>query len=399
MYKSLKDLIDYIDGGTQTYAISHNDGTHALESEFVYIPGFITADIPASMIAKGFRNGVVLGNVSIAKYPMSHPLSSETTKGGGDAPDWGAGYGAESQMRKCVWSYVDQDEAKTACEAMSSANSQAGTTTGAGGDTYLIDTAWASKLVGKHIEIVVGAVTYYRRIVDVEQHNDKIIFSPALPSGVTVGSGDAYTVKRFGLWDLYDWATVKYITAMRYAVNAMPYPKGNNNYGIDIGDTGLQNFGLPDPDEGDGSHAYCKILTGTGPTSWYHNGHVNGLWGLNGNVWSWVWCKMGATVDRQIDAGFMGQGYGLPSTSNYVVTLADAEAGNECGINDLALPKTVAAGSDPAFDDCKFYQDVGARGFPVGGRWAGGAAAGVFALGANSAPSYRSAYIGFRASL
>jgi hypothetical protein len=399
MFKSLKDIIDYIDAGMRTDVVRHNDGAHDLESDFVYIPGFITAGLPASMTAKGFRNGVILGNVSFAKYPMSHPLSTETSKGGADAVNWGTGYGAESQIRKCAWAYIDQDEAKTACEAMSSSNSAASTTTGVGGANYLVDTAWASKLVGKHLEVVVGAVTYYRRIVDIEQHNDKIIFSPALPGGVTVGNGDAYTIKRFGLWDLYDWATVKYITAMRYAVNAMPYPKGNNNYGIDLNDSGLQNFGMPDPDEDDGSHAYCKVLTGTGPSSWFHNGRPNGIWGINGNIWEWTWCKMGATVDRQISAGFMAQGYGMPATSNYIATLADAEGGNGSGVNDLALPKTVAAGSDADFDNCYYSQAIGLRGFLVGGGWDGGAGAGVFGLRAGYAPSDRRTSIGFRASL
>ena len=501
MYKSLKDILDFIDSGTYTYVIPHSDGKNGIvESEFVYIPPFKTASFPAAMQAKGFVNGVALGNVSIAKYPMSHPLATEATKGAVDGANWGAGYAAVSKARKSSWTYVDADEAKIACELMDTNNSGASTTTGAGGANYLIDTAWAAKLVGKKIEIVEGGITYYRHVTTIGQ-TDRIYFTPNLPYGLitalaganddirftrknstsnyinivyvdggavalsvartgagTVGdpyvititfgnadklastaitairadadcnavvhvmnasgndgsgnllamgasslaqfivsSGSAYTVKRFGLMDPYDWATLKYVTAMRYAVNAMPYPKGNNQHGRDVNDADeIQNYGLPDPDYDDGSHAICKVLTGTGPLSWMHNGQQNGIWGIS-NVWQWVLCRMGNVVNHTIDAGYMGEGYLMPIATGY---WDEMETSGDCGIGELAIIKGTPGGAgDADFNNCYYRRNTGLRGFLVGGLWSLGTTAGVFGLYAHHAPSARDTYIGFRTSL
>ena len=396
---SVQDVLDHIEKGTYTYTIPHSDGVNGIvESEFVYIPGFKTAGFPASMIAKGFKNDVILGNVSIAKYPMSHPLATETSKGGVDGANWGSPYAAVSKARKCAWTYVDFDEAKIACEKMDVNNSVAGVTTGAGGANYLIDTGWQSKLIGKKIEIVIGAVTYYRRITTIDGPADKIIFWPDLPGGVTVGLGDAYTVKRFSLWDPYDWATVKYITAMHYAVNGMPYPKGNNDYGKDISDAdAIQNYGMPDPDYDDAANTICKTLTGTGPLSWSHNGQINGIRGLNGGVWEWCLCQLGNVVDYVIDAGYMGEGYTLPTTTDR--DWATMETAGACGIGDLAMVKTVAVGGDPDFDNAHYWVATGLRAFFVGGSFNNGARAAVSTLHTDSAPSGRNVFFGFRGAL
>ncbi len=500
---SVQDVLDHIEKGTYTYTIPHSDGVNGIvESEFVYIPGFKTAGFPVSMTVKGFQNNIILGNVSIAKHPMSHPLATETSKGGVDGANWGSPYAAVSKARKCVWSYVDFDEAKIACEKMDVNNSVAGATTGAGGADYLIDTGWQSKLIGKKLEIVEGGITYYRRITTIEGHNDKLIFWPELPYGMTTalagvnndirytrkdsttnyvdivyvdggavalsvartgagtvgdpylitvtfgnadklastaiaairadadcnavvhvqnapgddGSGDlvalaatslaqivvsngsAYTVKRFGLWDPYDWATVKYVTAMHYAVNGMPYPKGNNQYGRDVSDADeIQNYGMPDPDYDDGAHAICKTLTGTGPLSWSHNGQINGICGLNGGEWEWNLCQLGNVVDYVIDAGYMGEGYTFPTTTDR--DWATMETAGACGIGDLAMVKTVAVGGDPDFDNAHYWIATGLRAFFVGGDFPDGTRAAVSALSGDGAPSYRNVYFGFRGAL
>lgn len=60
-------------------------------------------------------------------------------------------------------------------------------------------------------------------------------------------------------------------------------PKGNNNYGKDVS----ENIYSAIPcafSEGQRT----KVLTGTGPVSWYHDGTLAGIWGLNGNVSEWV---------------------------------------------------------------------------------------------------------------
>lgn len=62
------------------------------------------------------------------------------------------------------------------------------------------------------------------------------------------------------------------------------YPRGNNNYGSDhsaphercrpgtVGSDGRINLGL----------------TGSGPSSWTHDGTPNGIYGLNGDAWEWA---------------------------------------------------------------------------------------------------------------
>jgi len=517
---SLKDLLDYIDAATIDIRVEHENknaaGASLVHSDFVWIPRFKTAGFPASMIAKGFKNDVELGGFGLAKYPMSHPLATMSTKGGNDGANWGGVYAAMSLPMKCSWTYVDWNEAILACEAMNQRiavngmpvddiASSTSTSNGTGGND-IIDTALKSKITGDNLEIArtegASTTTYYRRIKKVENHNDKIIFTPLLPYGLitavagdnndlrytrkgsqtnyinivytsggasgtmsvartgagTVGdpyvitvtfydddnlastvitkiradadchaivhvedapgnngagaiaamgatslaqfntiSGDTYTTKKFTLWGPYERATMKYLTAMRYAVNHMAYPKGNNNYGKDIDDADeFQYYGRLDPDHDDGSHAICKVLTGSGPLSWRHNGKPSGVWGLNGNVWEWCKAKIGGVgEDHIIDTGNMGEGLVLPSGNNYLAGLATV---GDCGVPDLALPGSVGA-QDVDFDKAYYYQDTGARAFHVGGAWGDGSGGGVFRLSVNDAPSVRGVTVGFRAVL
>ena len=62
-------------------------------------------------------------------------------------------------------------------------------------------------------------------------------------------------------------------------------PKGNNDYGKDIGDSIYQ--AIPScPRDSNGK--IQRVATGTGPLSWSHDGTPSGVWDLNGNVWEWV---------------------------------------------------------------------------------------------------------------
>lgn len=61
-------------------------------------------------------------------------------------------------------------------------------------------------------------------------------------------------------------------------------PKGNNNYGKDHSETTY--IAIPNPNHQDAGKT-SRVLTGTGPVTWSHNGEVTGIWDLNGNVWEW----------------------------------------------------------------------------------------------------------------
>lgn len=61
-------------------------------------------------------------------------------------------------------------------------------------------------------------------------------------------------------------------------------PKGNNNYGKDASESGY----IAIPTYKDGSGNTCRVATGTGPVTWSHNGKMDGIFDMNGNVWEWV---------------------------------------------------------------------------------------------------------------
>lgn len=62
-------------------------------------------------------------------------------------------------------------------------------------------------------------------------------------------------------------------------------PKGNNNYGKDASENGY--IAIPAPGVQDNNRT-ARVLTGTGPVTWSHNGQMDGIFDMNGNVWEWV---------------------------------------------------------------------------------------------------------------
>lgn len=62
-------------------------------------------------------------------------------------------------------------------------------------------------------------------------------------------------------------------------------PKGNNNYGKDTSESGY--IAIPTPGVQDNNKT-ARVLTGTGPITWSHNGQMDGIFDMNGNVWEWV---------------------------------------------------------------------------------------------------------------
>lgn len=62
-------------------------------------------------------------------------------------------------------------------------------------------------------------------------------------------------------------------------------PKGNNNYGKDSSETVYK--AIPSCVR-DGEGRIQRVATGTGPVTWSHDGTVEGIWDMNGNVWEWI---------------------------------------------------------------------------------------------------------------
>ena len=70
---------------------------------------------------------------------------------------------------------------------------------------------------------------------------------------------------------------------VRWCQNNGVMPKGNNNYGKHSSETVYKAL----PDNTSEGHYANRILTGTGPLTWYHDQTPDGIADLCGNVWEW----------------------------------------------------------------------------------------------------------------
>jgi hypothetical protein len=62
-------------------------------------------------------------------------------------------------------------------------------------------------------------------------------------------------------------------------------PYGNNSYGRDSRESVYK--AIPSCSK-DSSGRIQRVATGTGPVTWSHDGTLEGIWDMNGNVWEWL---------------------------------------------------------------------------------------------------------------
>jgi len=231
-------------------------------------------------------------------------------------------------------------------------------------------------------------------------------------------------------------------------------PYGNNNYGKDTRETmykAVPSY-ISDADKASGYHTN-RVLTGTGPKTWSHNGELDGIYDLNGNVWEWsdgmrlVYgelqilannnaadssnSKLDSSAAWKAIDGTTGElitpdGNGTTTNSlklDYISSKwqwitgtisSSSDSSRNCTFVNVSAASTVCDAAkellyalallpdDTTFDyegDYFWANNAQAERFPGrGGGWHYGASAGVFLTNFNNARTYTAAGVGFRSA-
>ena len=113
------------------------------------------------------------------------------------------------------------------------------------------------------------AVSQHRKVVwtDIDWYNAKT----AIENRYTDG-------RKWHMVTMREWATICFLA--RWLVGSSL--RGNNSSGRDYRDPdSAEYYGESDPVQAG------RVLAGTGPDTWFHNGKKNGIWGIVGNVYQW----------------------------------------------------------------------------------------------------------------
>jgi len=231
-------------------------------------------------------------------------------------------------------------------------------------------------------------------------------------------------------WHLMSNAEWAAVALWCQANNLQPY--GNNSYGDDTNDPGVvgymapgNNFGGPNP---------SRWLGGSGGRKTSHNGKMNGIFDLNGNIWEWCdgfklsegkilvagdlntaptrpgnsfeaaeadWFDTGMYVywdgvSSTISFSNTGRGTSMSGQSpDYKSMYFGDITGAEDNLKKLAIGPHLIGASNYNYDRT-YWRNFGER-LPLrGGDWSLGAYAGVFALYLSYTRTSRAWNVGFR---
>ena len=209
-------------------------------------------------------------------------------------------------------------------------------------------------------------------------------------------------------------------------------PYGNNNYGKDTRESLYR--AIPTSKDNDKTG---RVATGTGPVTWSHDGTLEGIWDLNGNVWEWcaglrlvkgevqviadnnaaaptcdmsassaAWKAISAATGELVAPDGNGTTQGtvkldfISGKWTYSTTIAHTTGANGCGFKDVTCDSSIGAaaklllqalamlpdaaltgdGIDATYGGDYFYINnaEAERCLVRGGRWSNGGSAGVF---------------------
>ena len=395
--------------------LSITDATgNALEIYQVWIPYFLSEGFSQANL-----NGLLCGGFWIDKYQACQPAASNVSRGGLTPDSPGSGVGAACKPHVVPWANISWNTAKTVLENRGgSGNVGSGTcannaaTDLDGVSEFLVSDI--THLVGRHLELTVGGTTYYRRIIQTGKASATsaeipkcVQFYPDLPSGVTITyATDTYRIVGHHMITAYEWFSLA-AWAMKYRYQySLGYPKGNNDYGKDIGDTrGVQVEGLADPIQpGDATHDLKRVLTGSGPATWSLNGREDGVWDLNGNIWEWVLQKV--TTDGSgmvIATGYPGEGISVLPTgiSGQKITALyapDAPVSGQSMASHIFAPSALSASGVAEFGYCSAGWDLTAGTYATrkGGYWNDALNAGIWSTSDSFQPALTVTNVGIR---
>ncbi len=378
---------------------------NSLEIHQVWIPFFRSAGFSQENL-----NDILCGGFWVDKFQACQPTASNTSRGGLTPNSPGSGVGAACRPHVVPWTDVSWTVAKTAIENRGgSGNRQSGTCAvyaSATNPKAEFLAASTDHLVGRHIEIVQGGVTYYRRIIKqgIADEAKYLLVYPDLPADIS--TSDTYTIVGHHMVTPYEWFSIAaWATTFRYQYG-LGYPKGNNDWGKDIGDSrAIEYEGLADPVKGGyNSHEKSRCLTGSGPLSWSLNGQENGIWDLNGNVWEWVLQQVVTDGSAMtVSPGYPGAGTVITptGTSGQRVTAMyapDAPANGLSLASDLCIPSGQSSGGSAEFGYDGYWFLLAANTYAArrGGNWGNGLSYGLWALYLRTLPTHYGGDIGFR---